>query len=307
MRKEHSKGFIRTVEDTETPEIRKTRLINFTLVELLVVIAIIGILAAMLLPALQLAREMAGAIQCVNILKQHGLVVLMYVNDNNDTFPGAITEYNGNPAPHNTSEWEYIFSHKFRGGMSMLDYYGKDPDADTENGWPIAHSQNYNTKTNKATVQNYMCPWYIKRWRGNNITFYEPAGTQWKEGPYRRGYQHAFGVQDRTEPNSALWGPYRGSPGWRRITQIGTQKWSNETSGWSYNWSMRAQPTQLAIICDYKFTRSSDDQIIPYHMGNGHRVGYGILFSDGSARTRAKPNAAYSTGWDARPGWVVLD
>lgn len=55
----------------------------FTLIELLVVIAIIAILAALLLPALAAAKQRAQAIGCINNLKQLGLALEMYTDDNN--------------------------------------------------------------------------------------------------------------------------------------------------------------------------------------------------------------------------------
>ncbi len=71
---------------------------GFTLIELLVVIAIIGILAGILLPVLSRARESARKTQCMSNVKQIGMGLIMYANENSESFPSDSAYSGSSPA-----------------------------------------------------------------------------------------------------------------------------------------------------------------------------------------------------------------
>ena len=89
---------------------------GFTLIELLVVIAIIAILAGMLLPALARAKAKAQRISCLNNLKQIGIFMQFYTDDNTDTFPAHRNQNltTSDAGPSLTNWW----------GTTIVDYSG---------------------------------------------------------------------------------------------------------------------------------------------------------------------------------------
>src|SRR5579859_1712279 len=84
----------------------RTELEAFTLIELLVVMAIIGILAALLLPALNQAKARAKRIYCVNNLREMGLAFQAFAHDHNGQFPMAVPASAGGSAEFTSSSYQ---------------------------------------------------------------------------------------------------------------------------------------------------------------------------------------------------------
>ena len=122
--------------DKERKKMKKTLECKhfFTLIELLVVIAIIAILAAMLLPALQQARERAQAVKCVNNFIASGKALGAYATDNADQYP-------------------------IRGGISLMQK-GKNGPVKMDDYWPgLTTNMVYGSIGRKSMKTSpYVCP-----------------------------------------------------------------------------------------------------------------------------------------------------
>ena len=123
---------------------------GFTLVELLVVIAIIGLLVALLLPAVQSARSAARRTQCMNNLRQLGLAIHNY-HDTESRLPGIEIDWDRIPGSNFFNEWSWR--------TSLLPYIEQQARFDQFN-----FDQNYtsffaaNREVGSIPVADYTCP-----------------------------------------------------------------------------------------------------------------------------------------------------
>jgi prepilin-type N-terminal cleavage/methylation domain-containing protein/prepilin-type processing-associated H-X9-DG protein len=157
---------------------------GFTLVELLVVIAIIGVLVALLLPAVQAAREAARRMQCANHLKQIGLAMQNY-HSAHKTFPPAAIRDISSSTP-NFSDPRVSFHGRLMPFMEFQSFYDQIQ-------WNAGWESNVHTPLRKQLIPDFVCP---SRETADANYFYVNNGWQTGPGEFATHYAGVMGAKD---------------------------------------------------------------------------------------------------------------